>query len=346
DSWNMDFGIKYPRFLSSGVTPGEGNYGIFFSFQRNFTEHIGLRLDGNYLHLDATGQKTNMLALNYDLLYNILPCESASPFVTFGLGNILYKFDKSSNDLKSKFYLDYQLNLGAGMLWRLGDNTNLLTELDYYTAATSKLDGVSGPGNGLLGGIGDTYMAFKIGFQYFFSKGEPSKLCDNLYGGLAEENKVDYDRIESIIRKYASKPGEGVDYDRIENIVKKNQPEVNLKAAQPMGNWVLIGVNFAPNSAKFKTEAYPILYHAAQIMVQNPELKVEIQGYSDNTGPDMFNLTLSLQRANAVKDYLIARGVAADRLTAVGYGSKNPVADNRTADGRVLNRRIEFKVLK
>ncbi|MGE5412461.1 MAG: OmpA family protein, partial [Clostridiales bacterium] len=137
-----------------------------------------------------------------------------------------------------------------------------------------------------------------------------------------------------------------VDYDKIDSIVKKYQPATLTAANLPAENWVLMGVTFDPNSSKFKTEAYPILYHAAQTLLQNQDLKVEIQGYTDNTGPDMFNLNLSLQRANTVKDYLVSHGIAAERLSAVGFGSKNPVADNQTASGRILNRRIEFKVIK
>lgn len=350
-SWSFGFGFKYPRYLNTGLTPTERNFGSFASLERDFSEHVGLRLNTNFLHLEGhylgSTQKTNLLALNYELLYKFVPCEAVSPYIVAGLGNILYKFTEAFNaQYEKKLYLDYQINLGVGAQWRIGDDWNIITEMNYHTTANNSLDGVANATNGLLSTMNDTYLGLTFGFQYYFSKGEPSKLCD-VYNGLSsQEQGVDYDRIESIVRKYQSRPLETVDYDKIDSIVKKYQPATVTAANMPAENWVLMGVTFDPNSSKFKTEAYPILYHAAQTLLQNPDLKVEIQGYTDNTGPDMFNLNLSLQRANTVKDYLVSHGIAAERLSAVGFGSKNPVADNQTASGRILNRRIEFKVIK
>ena len=68
------------------------------------------------------------------------------------------------------------------------------------------------------------------------------------------------------------------------------------------------------------------------------------QGYTDNTGSEKYNQKLSQKRADAVRDYLVAKGIAASRLTAVGYGEANPIMDNKTATGRAFNRRIVFKV--
>jgi OmpA-OmpF porin, OOP family len=72
--------------------------------------------------------------------------------------------------------------------------------------------------------------------------------------------------------------------------------------------------------------------------------KIEIGGHTDNTGDPNFNTTLSDDRANAVKDELVNLGVDAAMLTAKGYGSEKPIADNNTEEGRLKNRRIEFVV--
>jgi outer membrane protein OmpA-like peptidoglycan-associated protein len=79
-------------------------------------------------------------------------------------------------------------------------------------------------------------------------------------------------------------------------------------------------------------------------MNDNPSYLLGIEGHTDNTGDKTKNLTLSQKRADAVKNYLVKKGIDASRLTAKGFGDTVPVADNKTADGRAKNRRVEFKV--
>ena len=80
-------------------------------------------------------------------------------------------------------------------------------------------------------------------------------------------------------------------------------------------------------------------------MNDNPNIKVQISGHTDNTGTDEYNMQLSLDRAKAVADYLISKGIDAKRLTWRGYGASKPVADNTTEEGRAMNRRTEFTVV-
>ena len=77
---------------------------------------------------------------------------------------------------------------------------------------------------------------------------------------------------------------------------------------------------------------------------RNEGVNVTIDGYTDNTGKDKINNPLSVKRADATKAYLVSKGIAADRMTTAGYGSTNPIADNKTAAGRKKNRRIEIKI--
>jgi outer membrane protein OmpA-like peptidoglycan-associated protein len=80
-------------------------------------------------------------------------------------------------------------------------------------------------------------------------------------------------------------------------------------------------------------------------MQQNPGIKIEIGGHTDDKGSDDYNLTLSEGRAQSVKDYLIEKGIAADRMTAKGYGETEPISSNATDQGRAENRRVEFTIL-
>jgi outer membrane protein OmpA-like peptidoglycan-associated protein len=79
-------------------------------------------------------------------------------------------------------------------------------------------------------------------------------------------------------------------------------------------------------------------------MNENPAYLLEINGHTDNIGDKSFNTDLSQRRANAVKAYLISKGIKSERLTAKGYGDSQPAADNKTSAGRAKNRRVEFKI--
>ena len=104
------------------------------------------------------------------------------------------------------------------------------------------------------------------------------------------------------------------------------------------------GINFAPTSAAIDARSKTVLDTAAQAILAGPAVQIEIGGHTDSTGPTAQNQVLSLQRATAVRTYLIQKGVPAARLKAVGYGATKPIADNATAEGRARNRRIEFTV--
>ena len=79
-------------------------------------------------------------------------------------------------------------------------------------------------------------------------------------------------------------------------------------------------------------------------MKRNADVSVTIDGHTDNTGSDKVNIPLSVRRAEACKKYLVSKGISAERMTTAGFGSTQPVADNKTAEGRQKNRRIEIKI--
>jgi OmpA-OmpF porin, OOP family len=104
-------------------------------------------------------------------------------------------------------------------------------------------------------------------------------------------------------------------------------------------------VEFLPSSVSLTNDSYSILKQVAGVLLENPAINIEIQGHTDNVGPEESNKTISEWRAGEVREYLIHKGVAPERLTRVGYGSSRPIADNETEEGRKQNRRINFLVL-
>lgn len=109
---------------------------------------------------------------------------------------------------------------------------------------------------------------------------------------------------------------------------------------------VLRGVNFNYDQAGLTVNAKVLLDGVADALIAVPNIKVEIGGHSDAKGTDDYNLKLSEKRGQAVVDYLIARGVPAERLTNKGYGESQPIDSNETEEGRELNRRVELKIVE
>jgi outer membrane protein OmpA-like peptidoglycan-associated protein len=119
----------------------------------------------------------------------------------------------------------------------------------------------------------------------------------------------------------------------------------------PLGK-LATGSTIALRNIFFNTASYELLPTSnaeldklVKLMKANPTLRIELGGHTDNVGADAANLTLSQQRANAVRDHVVAQGVDGARITAKGYGETNPVATNDTEAGRALNRRTEVTVL-
>jgi outer membrane protein OmpA-like peptidoglycan-associated protein len=106
---------------------------------------------------------------------------------------------------------------------------------------------------------------------------------------------------------------------------------------------VLDGVTFATGRAVLTPDAMTILDRVAASLVESKDVNVEVQGHTDNTGSRALNTRLSGQRAAAVRDYLVQKGVPASRLTARGMGPDAPRAPNNTTEGRALNRRVELR---
>ncbi len=105
-------------------------------------------------------------------------------------------------------------------------------------------------------------------------------------------------------------------------------------------------INFRTASSEIASaDPIPVLDQVVQALKENPELKVTVIGHTDNVGTDEYNVGLSMRRAEAVRDYLIKKGIAAGRLSTEGKGESTPIAPNETEEGRARNRRIEFKVV-
>ena len=112
---------------------------------------------------------------------------------------------------------------------------------------------------------------------------------------------------------------------------------------------VLRGVNFDYDKSNIKSQFVPILDEAAQTLKDNPDINVSVEGHTDSIGSDEYNQRLSERRAQAVKQYLVSKGIASSRLSTAGKGEQEPISSNTrdgrdNPEGRAMNRRAELKI--
>ncbi len=139
--------------------------------------------------------------------------------------------------------------------------------------------------------------------------------------------------------------GDGVpdDRDQCPNTLEGGQ--VDAKGCLIVNQTVtLSNINFEFDSARLTTSSESTLDRIAESLKAQTDFRVEVAGHTDSVGNADYNEELSRQRAESVRQYLLDRGVAADRVSARGYGELDPIASNETESGRAMNRRVEFRV--
>lgn len=336
DKWAFGIGATYPRFFSvsgTGFSENE-NYGGYFSLEYFFNEQVSLRLLNNYLRLESNYYRfpgdqvqshfLNQFSSNLDVIYEFLPCRSVSPYLLFGGGLTLFKNEKSFNPDLDDDFLGYQANFGVGVRWGLSENFALKTEAVYHTSSNNKIDGndrINENSKGFFGGNSDTYGRFDVGILWYFSKGEPSNLCDKCPEGVKEI----YYRDSIIVKE----PYEVIRYQI--DTVKVKEP-------------IFFNVHFDFDKYSLRPEAYPILDQAVKTLNEFKDVQVVISGHTDSFGSDEYNEKLSKKRVETVYNYLINNGINPNRISKGWFGEKQPLRSNDIDVNRAFNRRVEIKI--
>ena len=196
--------------------------------------------------------------------------------------------------------------------------SNKREDLCFYTV----LIGDDPDGKLLLGQIAE---AGGCGFATTLEELVTPEGMDNLVKELFFRRKIDSDK------------------DGIEDDLDKCPGTPKGASVDDKGCWLIDDVLFDFDKAQIKSEYFHILEEVAEVMKQNPALKMEIDGHTDIIGPERYNNTLSIRRARAGRDYLADKGISPDRITIRGFGYSQPKTTNETDEGRAKNRRIVLK---
>jgi outer membrane protein OmpA-like peptidoglycan-associated protein len=154
-------------------------------------------------------------------------------------------------------------------------------------------------------------------------------IIGGILGGIAGNRIGAYmDRQEEELKDNLE--GSGVEVKREGNRIELNMPG---------------DITFATGKSNVQSEFEPVLNSVSQVLKKYPETRIQVQGFTDNTGSSEFNQMLSEQRARSVASYFERNGIAGERVTTVGFGESQPIAENDTAEGRQQNRRVEIEVV-
>lgn len=194
-----------------------------------------------------------------------------------------------------------------------------------------------------VGGGIDFYLTEHLAFSGYgrynrlFTEPRPFFLpADDVIQSLGEQGPKD--------AEYAT-VGIGLKYDFREPPAPPECPVCVCPECPVRRKLVLRNVYFDFDKAGVRPDAVPVLQEAVDILKEEQgEFTLVLEGHTDSVGSDSYNQELSEQRANAVRDWLISNGIPAERIRSVGFGETRPAADNSTAAGRALNRRVEQKI--
>jgi OOP family OmpA-OmpF porin len=176
-----------------------------------------------------------------------------------------------------------------------------------------------------------------------------------IYEGAPQEAEcADYNGLNMMVGKVVKEGDEmwvelatlgGDEYYRtivIKELMKQDVTGSEMFEALNRDGHVALYINFDTGKSVIRDESRPIIEQIVQMLKENPQLKLSVEGHTDNTGNPASNKTLSEERAKSVVSAIVSQGIDVVRLSAAGYGQDKPIADNNTEEGRAMNRRVEL----
>ena len=161
--------------------------------------------------------------------------------------------------------------------------------------------------------------------------------------GIIDLKKGEEFRVSCFVNGEEFKFDEGIYIEKNKNIISAN---IDLQFDLYESIFEIKNLNFKTAKYNIEEKYFQELDNLKSLLVNENEIKIEIAGHTDNNGSELANQLLSENRAKSVKSYLVKNGIDKLRINCVGYGEKQPIADNNSKQGREKNRRIEIRILK
>lgn len=300
-------------------------------------------------------RRTNTVSFQVMGGYGIM---SYRPTVTLANGSTFNYWN--GEDSWGKGIQEQYISAGAGIKFKLGEGTNL-----GFRYLMKWIDGDNFDGTYRGYPTMDKLSYASANLEFALGSGsKPSldwvnpvalmydELKDPTLRQEVEALKTRVSNVEQAVEDLKKdSDGDGVadQFDKCPNtpagtVVDGSGCELKMPAADSSGTpGVYSNIQFEFDSAVLRTSSYPTLDRAAADLKANTAASLQLDGYASAEGTDRYNTRLSRDRANAVKTYLVNAGVDANRVTTKGNGEKNPIGSNATEEGRIQNRRVEFK---
>ena len=325
-------------------------YGLGVGY--NFDEHWGAEAVFNFVEseLERKGGDLDAYIYRLDGLYHFMPSQKIVPYIGAGVGLMTADRERRSTDN------DPIVNYGGGLKFFFNKAVALRADVRHIIS------------------FDDTYndLVYTIGLSFSFGGDEKTQRkdsdndgvyddmdrCPDTPLGIAVDSSgcpldSDRDGVYDYKDKCPGTPagvtvnstGCPLDSDRDGVYDYKDKcpgTPVGVKV-DSRGCWVIKGVHFDTAKWDIKPEFYPILEEVVTVLANNPDLDVEIEGHTDNSGSLEFNQKLSENRAKAIMEYFIKEGINTKRLSAKGFGPSQPLDTNDSPEGRAKNRRVELK---
>jgi OOP family OmpA-OmpF porin len=316
-------------FLDSdrGDLDDDAHYG--FGIGKHLSPSWSLELNAlTGQHDGSSGAELDLSAFSVDLLRVFNREASVSPFISLGAGAL--NLDPQGPGRQE----DFMAQAGIGLNWRFWENAADTRSLSLRPEVKARWQEAG------AGDATDYLATVSLVFSYGAEAVAPPALPPPPAPAaplpppepVAPPPPKDTD-------------GDGVLDDQDRCAGTPRGVAVDAEGCPRKGSITLTGVTFENDSAVLTGGSHAALDAVAADLAKYRRLKVELQGHTDSVGTAAYNLKLSQRRADAVREYLVSRGVGAEQLSARGYGEGQPVADNGTADGRAQNRRVAMSVV-